>query len=324
VEKFRPHFRKVKSGASLPISLVRVVWEFRKKKVIYFVCSPCLTISPWLKLFGRKGIFLDAGWPLSDNTHKGNFHILNLVKNLRIHTIERIAFKVSNLIFLESKVQASRVSLTFKMDPRKLVVGYTGVNESEFEVEPVKPPELLQISELSKRTTILFRGKINEEAGLERIQELFSNLEDATFIMCSSNLTASFPEYKNVITITRNVSFAEMKYLYEISDLTIGQLGSSTRQARTIPHKAFESAYFGKPYLGVNQEALYELFYEEESSLLFSNFEELLSGLKKFLRNGESLNKIGLKAKHIYNKDFNQELLSQKRIDQIIKYSYES
>ena len=323
-EKFDSHFRKVKSGISLPITLIRVILDFRKKTVIYFVCSPCLTISIWLKVFGRKRIFLDAGWPLTDNTHKSKYKIFDVLKDFRIRLIESIAFRVSQQIFLESEVQANRVSVDFKLDPKKLVVGYTGLNEREFEVKSIKPLELNQTSYKSTRPTILFRGKINKESGLDNIKDLILNLENATFIICSSNLPKDFPNYDNLIKIERNVSFAEMKYLYQISDVALGQLGTSKRLTRTIPHKAFESAYFGKPYLGFNHKALDELFNEKRSSLLFASLDEVHNLLSNYKQNQEKIQDIGLNAKRIYETDFNQEILSQKCIDRMVKYTQES
>ena len=296
----------MKSGVNLPITLIRVVLDFRKKNVIYFVCSPCLTISIWLKLFGSKRIFLDAGWPLTDNTYKSKNKILHLFKSLRIRLIEWIAFKSSHLIFLESEAQANRVSLDFKLDPKKIVVGYTGLNEKEFHVESIKPHELIGISLKMTEPIILFRGKINEESGIEKIQNLISNLEEATFIICSSNLPRNFPNYDNLIKIERNVSFAEMKYLYQLSDVALGQLGSSERLNRTIPHKAFESAYFGKPYLGFNHKALNELFTEKQSSLLFTRLEEFQILLENYKQNEEAVKAIGLTAKQINDNKYNQ------------------
>ena len=323
LRKFNYEFRKVKTGFSLPISLLSLVLEFRRRKVIYFVCSPCMTISVWLKIFGRKNIYLDAGWPLTDNTFSKNCKLLNFLKRVRIRRIEKLAFKVSNLIFLESEVQAKQVSVDFRIDLKKLVVGYTGFNEIEFEVDAVQPPELLQIPKNSSKTIVLFRGKINEEAGLERIQNLFLHLKNTIFILCSSNLPDTYPDHENLVKISRTISFAEMKYLYEICDVSIGQLGSSTRQSRTIPHKAFESMYFGKAYLSLNQKALSEVFCEGESALLFSNFKELLSKVQSYLSQRENLKEIGLNAKRIYVEKFNQERLSQNRIDTIIKASQE-
>jgi glycosyltransferase involved in cell wall biosynthesis len=323
-EKFSGQFRKVKSGVSLPITLIRVVLDFHKKNVIYFVCSPCLTISLWLKLFGRKRIFLDAGWPLTDNTYKSNNKILNFFKKLRIRLIEWLAFRASHLIFLESVEQANRVSLDFKLDPKKIVVGYTGLNEHEFEVDSIEPHELIGTSFKSTGPIILFRGKINEESGLDKIQDLISNLGNTTFIICSSNLPRDFPYYDNLIRIERNVSIAEMKYLYQISDVALGQLGTSNRLTRTIPHKAFESAYFGKPYLGFNHKALNELFNEKQSSLLFTSLDELQNLLSNYKQYQEAVKDIGLNAKRIYEKDFSQENLSQKCIDRMIKYTQES
>ncbi len=319
VEKFNHKFLKVRSGVMLPVALVRIVLEYRNKNVIYFVCSPCLTIAIWLRILGRKRIVLDAGWPLTDNTYKSKLRIHNFIKNVRIGLIERLAFKTSNVVFLESVAQAYRVSLDFNLNPKKLFVGYTGLNEHEFEVASVTPRELFKISDKPKQTTLLFRGKINEESGLHKIKELISNVADATFIMCSSNLPEDFPDLKNLVKINRGISIAEMKYLYEISDVAIGQLGASSRLTRTIPHKAFEAAYFGKPYLGLNQQALEELFYEKNSSLLFPSFNELQSFLKNHSENHGLFKEIGLNAKRIYDKDFNQEILSKKCIDQIVK-----
>ena len=321
LRKFNYEFRKVETGFSLPISLLSLVWEYRRRKVIYYVCSPCLTISVWLRIFGRKNIYLDAGWPLSDNTLSKNCKLSNTLKKMRIGIIENLAFKASNLIFMESKVQAKEVSFNFRMDSEKLVVGYTGVNEIEFEVDAVQPPELFLIPKNSTKTIVLFRGKINEEAGLEQIKDAFLYLNNTILILCSSNLPDNYPDHSNLVKIARTVSFAEMKYLYEICDVSIGQLGASKRQSRTIPHKAFESMYFGRAYLSLNQNALSELFCEDNSALLFSNFKELLSEVQDCLNQRQKLRQIGLNAKRIYFENFSQERLSQNRIETIIKAS---
>jgi glycosyltransferase involved in cell wall biosynthesis len=40
-----------------------------------------------------------------------------------------------------------------------------------------------------------------------------------------------------------------MKYLYETATVCIGQITNRPRLKNTVPHKAFEAAFFGKPYL---------------------------------------------------------------------------
>ena len=51
-----------------------------------------------------------------------------------------------------------------------------------------------------------------------------------------------------------------MKYLYESATVCIGQISNRPRLKNTIPHKAFEAAFFRKPYLSADASGIRELF----------------------------------------------------------------
>ena len=77
----------------------------------------------------------------------------------------------------------------------------------------------------------------------------------------------------NVVIITKKLSENEIAALYRNSFLNIGQMSNSKRLNFTIPHKAFESGYFGKPYLAISRSAIRELYPYHNSITYIDNLE---------------------------------------------------
>jgi hypothetical protein len=108
--------------------------------------------------------------------------------------------------------------------------------------------------------TALFRGQINNEAGLSRILEAANELIDEVafvFITGSREIVDAIPT--NCVQIL-NATNLEMKQIYELVDLTIGQISTHPRLNYTIPHKAFEAGYFKKCYVTTRTSSMQELY----------------------------------------------------------------
>lgn len=119
--------------------------------------------------------------------------------------------------------------------------------------------------EIEKRSSIakiivLFRGKINRESGFENILGAAQILSDrAIFILAIGNKATEVRVPKNCIIINE-VTWAEMRSLYQHADVCLGQISNFKRLNYTIPHKAFEAGYFGKPYVTTLTPPLLELY----------------------------------------------------------------
>ena len=63
------------------------------------------------------------------------------------------------------------------------------------------------------------------------------------------------------------MSEKELIQLYLKADCCLGQISSNSRLSRTIPHKAFEAGYFGKPYVTVDNAGIREFLPGEFDAL---------------------------------------------------------
>jgi len=211
------------------------------------VTSPSHIIVLWYFLLFRLRPVLDAGWPLSDGVivSRKQTEILGLKAIL----VDIFSFLFSSSILIESQSQLNRCRRLFPLYRKKFFVLMTGVDENRFEnSEPTNnnvetiPKDIFQV---------LFRGGPQDEAGLDVLQK---GLLDGNFdnrikfkIISRGFNSAKLPLF--IETISKLVSDEYLSQAFNESDLVLGQLSSHKRVGWTLPHKFFESAYFGKPYL---------------------------------------------------------------------------
>ena len=269
---------------------------------VVWVMSPSHILVIPLRILTRKSIILDAGWPLADSTMTSNDSILRLLKKIQNYITDLVSFQCATKIILESEIQLDRVSKKFILNKNKLKTIYTGVNESRFQnLMPVQPREIV---ERGANKFILFRGKFNREAGIFTIFELFRNNPRITIIMAIPELPITTDIPANVTVIDRLLLDSEIKWLYENAVLALGQFGSTKRQQFTIPHKYFEAAYFGCPYLSPETLALNEKLIANS----YIRYQEFIS-LEELI-NHENLEKKGNKSKENYNLNLSNKKLS--------------
>ena len=121
---------------------------------------------------------MDAGWSLSESTELWNHNLLKIIK---VRLIDYLAFKLANRIFLESNAESLYISKKYRIKSKKIRVVYTGCDEKRFNNIAVIPPELNN-SNLNN-IDFIFRGKMNNEAGFEKIAELFKLFSENTFLI---------------------------------------------------------------------------------------------------------------------------------------------
>jgi hypothetical protein len=269
---------------------------------VVWVMSPSHILVIPLRILTRKSIILDAGWPLADSTMTSNDSILRLLKKIQNYIADLISFHFATKIILETEIQVDKVSKKYILNKNKLKTIYTGVNESRFQdLVPVKPREIVEYRE---NEFVLFRGKYNREAGLLTLMDLFRNNPRITIIMAIPELPVIRDIPSNVTFINRILLDSEIKWLYENAVLALGQFGSTKRQQITIPHKYFEAAYFGCPYLSPETLALNENLIANS----YIRYQESTS-LEEFI-NHENLEKISNKSRKNYNLNLSNKKLS--------------
>jgi hypothetical protein len=254
---------------------------------------------------------LDAGWPLSDAT--GPMRPRRVWTQAKNFIIDFVSFHLATHTVLESLAQVRTCSRKFLVNRNKLSHIYTGVNESIFnEINEEMPHELENWE--GRQGYLLFRGKYNLEAGLERIVEI---LTDETFkgfaVICTNKLPFQIPDSSKVIVIKRHVSENEIKYLYNNAKFAISQLSKRNRLERTVPHKVFESIYFNCPIMSYKTKPILEIFRSEENFLnipkKFKNY-EIIDSLNFLFSNPEHLEKVRVNLSESIAPNFNQENLS--------------
>jgi glycosyltransferase involved in cell wall biosynthesis len=270
-----------------------VNWIFKNRASfasldVVVVMSPCHLLSPVLKMIARKPVILDAGWSLTDGTLSRGFKIQNLYKLPMIAAIDFISLHSANFVLVESILQRHRVQRFFGLPLKKIHVSYTGLDESQFK-EELKLPQtesdlVLELKEYvnHKSPVVLFRGKVNKEAGFSNICNAARILsKQATFIFVLGEGDVLPNDLKNVIRLS-NVSPSEMKEIYAIAHVAVGQISEHPRLKYTIPHKAFEAGYFKKAYVTSGSRGIKEI-YKEESVIYLSNSnpESLASAILK-------------------------------------------
>lgn len=241
------------------------LWRQRKSlrdtNQVLVVLSPCSVLVPLLKFLTRNPIVLDAGWPLTDAEITKRNTFISGYRYLQAWLIDFLAFHSAKITILESNAQKIHVSHKYLIPKSKLRVLFTGVNEKKFKQQHNEPENrmLLKYKNILKGDFVLFRGKNNSESGIENIVKLADNVTDSyNFVILTNKIPNDLKARENILFITEYITDFEISLLYRKCFLSLGQLSNSKRLDRTIPHKAFESGYFGTPYLTLKRNGIME------------------------------------------------------------------
>jgi hypothetical protein len=292
-------------------------FKVSKKHSQLIVMSPSHRLAIVLRLAGYQNIVLDAGWPLSDSLEsiKIKDHPRIILRKMRVYLIDFLSFKSAQLIFVESLVQSEYISKKFLVQKRKLRVLETGVNEKlykgQFEAEECPISEICPCSNSEAEGYVLFRGKPNNEAGLEIIEQVAQDLKGSSinFVIASPGNTSL--DVTSVPVLRNFLSYGQISHLYKHAILCVGQFGEHRRLDRTIPHKAFESSYFGKPFISLPTKAISE-FDRGGGATIFiptRNPHEIASQIKAQIKSG-LMPELGAKARFSYEQHYQQSKLS--------------
>lgn len=252
-------------------SIFRDIWKIRKLnngkpfQVVIGSASQILAI-PSFFIFWKRPV-LDAGWSLFESTRVNSRRAGLLGKNLlKSYVIDFAATLVSKKVFLESNLQKYWYIKKFPSKQKKFLVIYTGLDESDFK------PDLNKLSIKNHSFKVVFRGKHNDEAGLdvlaEATQALLSENIDFEILTSLKNNKLKFSSRTKIIS-NHFESKREIANHLIGADLSLGQLSAHERLSRTIPHKAYESAYLGIPYLSARNHGILEIFDENEEIFCF-------------------------------------------------------
>lgn len=316
-----PEFQQVNSG----------IWSsyldiFRERKRIkqfsnIVVMSPSHSLVPLIVILTGRRPILDAGWSLTESTLIRSSGFKSLVKVPKSYLIDLFAFHLSRKVFLESNEQVDFVARKFGVSKKKLSRIFTGVNEKVFESFSSNPKSRDSLRAVDNRKfTVLFRGKNNQEAGLDCILGAAEILkyDEVQFVIATDFISKETFIPVNVQIITNRLSEMEMVELYSISDLCLGQISSNPRLKRTIPHKAFEALFFSKCYLTLPSLPILEVLpsASDRASLKNPKPTELASEIRRLSGVSTEVKEMGRLGNLRYGKVASQEVLGLRFLEQ--------
>ena len=298
--------------------LIRVFWAIRNKTLrndVFVIMSPSQYLVPFARIFLGKNIYLDAGWSLFEGSvisrRQVGFMGMNFLKS---YLIDFTASLFAKRIILESNAQKAFYCKIFLVRKKKCSVIYNGVDEEQFKLnlEFQTPIDIFKNSKI-----VLFRGKYSVEAGLEVLAHASKllNKEEITFWVFSPGISRNLEFSTNTIVINDFVeSKQNLAQIYSEASLTLGQLSNHSRLRRTIPHKAYESAFLSKPYLSARATGILELFTEDKNIFCFNpgDANDLARKIKMFFANQSTYERIGINMREKYDLELSQCVLASK------------
>lgn len=276
---------------------------------IYVIGSPCglLVVSLRIAIPNAKVVF-DTGWPQVDALiMKNNRNLGIILRYIKMYILDFFSIKLSNLVAVESNTQLARIRTKFLVSRGKLFVSYTGFNEQN--VNAIRIPHVRN----EANQTILFRGKVNNEAGIDLIAEVSRLLPNhLKLVVISTNLPSRLIFSPGTEIISSRISEQNLAEYYSRATLAIGQLGDSTRTRFTLPHKFFEAAFFGVPYLTPRTDGLGELITATEYELFCENSSahEIAKKISDFAKDVKKQESVSNYLRKAYEESFSQDLIS--------------
>jgi hypothetical protein len=314
IQNRNPEFQQVNSG--FWSSYFHILRE--RKNIKQFsnvvVMSPSHSLVLLIVILTGRRPILDAGWSLTESTLIRSSGLRSLIKISKSYLIDLFAFHFSRKVFLESNEQVDFVARKFGVSRKKLSRLFTGVNEKIFEsiwsnLSSGDPHR----ATTDGKFTILFRGKNNQEAGLDCILGAAEILkyEEVQFLIATDFMSKDIYIPPNVQIFTNRLSEVEMVKFYSISNLCLGQISSNPRIERTIPHKAFEALYFSKCYLTLPSKPILELLpsASERASLKNPEPTDLAKEIQRLSRITVEVKEIGRLGNLRYKEVASQEVL---------------
>jgi glycosyltransferase involved in cell wall biosynthesis len=283
------------------------------RRHVYVVMSPSQYLVPFVRIFLGKKVVSDAGWSLFEGTvlARKKYGLFGLLA-LKTYLIDLISSHLATKVFVESKNQAKFYSRLFLVKRKKIAVLYTGVDEDSLKetLSKIQLPNFFNNSKI-----VLFRGKYNRESGIEVLADATKLLiaKDVTFWIFCPGLPTNIQFSRNTyVNRTYIQAQSEISNIYKSAQITVGQISGNRRLSRTIPHKAFESAYLSKPYVTAGNCGIEELFSDNNEIICTraGDSQDLAMKITYLLDNPGIAKLIGESMNLKYRKTCSQEVLA--------------
>jgi len=308
-----------RSGGTLKYwRLFKKHWAMRNDYDVMIVGYPGQIITPFAKIISRKKVVLDALCSLYEGEVISRQSVKRRsLKTWRIWLIDFFAYFFADLILVETEEQKQFFTKKFFVNPDKIVVVYTGADDSLF-----YPDFLVKKRE---KFTAVFRGRFLPEAGVDVIVKTAKILENngVDILIIGSGLLdkeinslISAIKPKNISVESRNISFGEMRHLMLSCHISLGQFAKHERLDRTIPHKAFEALALGLPYVTARAKGISEILKDDENCIMVNPADpkDLSEKIMQIKNELSAAQKIGDNGLDLYKSNFTPDILAKKII----------
>jgi glycosyltransferase involved in cell wall biosynthesis len=282
---------------------------------------PGYIIVPFAKLISKKPVIFDALCSfyetqiVSRDAYRGNIFRIPYVR-----MVDWLATRCADLILVESESQKKYFIESLGVKERKIEVLYTGVNDETFHLDySVKKLE---------RFTVLFRGRITNEAGATIVIEAAKLLEDqdVDFLIIGYGFGRPIDEFlaimnrlqpKNVRFINKHLPIDQLRTQMLQCHVSLGQFADNERLKRTIPHKAFESLAMRLPYITSRVEGHKEFLVNEKNCLLvgLANPRDLADKILRLKQDPVLMDKLAREGYELYKQSASPRVLGKRLVE---------
>jgi glycosyltransferase involved in cell wall biosynthesis/4-amino-4-deoxy-L-arabinose transferase-like glycosyltransferase len=303
-----------------PMKYARLAWRLLSLRGTYdalIVGYPGHVTVPIARLFSRAPVIVDFLGSFSDAL--AHSHGASRFKKWIFTIVDWLAIWCADRVLVESEAQKNYLISRFGRAKSYAVI-YTGVDESVFFKEKGK--------EQNQKFVVLFRGRLTPESGIVHILEaahLLKAQSDIEFRIVGYGHLLKHVEHAireknltNVQLISTHLSFDEMREYISDADVSLGQFENNPRLDRTIPHKAFESAVMGIPYITGYSDAVREIFSDAAFCMLEkANPRAIADAIIALKNDPEKRKQLAVNAHSEYEKHASQSAIMRKIITSI-------
>ena len=244
------------------------------------------------------------------------------------HWLDKRSLELADYIIVDTTPLIEKAVDMYGIDKAKFLRLPASVNE-----EKLFPSKVARHKEVF---TLVYMGSYIPFHGVDRIVEAAKILEDkgeeVHFLMPGSGQTydantklAKDLKLKNIEFISY-VSMEELNYYYNASDVTLGTFSGSDRSKVYITNKAYDSFGVGKPHLTVKNNALSELFTDNENIFYMTepNAGALAARILEIKSNPELCEEVSKNAYKIYKEQLSNEKITARLEENILDKLEES
>lgn len=227
---------------------------------------------PFARLISRKPVIFDALCSFYETEILSRDALKEMPFRIPfVRLVDWLATRCAHKVLVETEEQKKYFMRELGVPEHKLVVVYTGVDDTLFRADLSVPKY--------DTFTVLFRGRIMSEAGVPTVVRAAKLLEKEhiNFLIIGHGVNDSMQEFRvvmselsptNIRHIGEQLPPEELVAYIQKCHVSLGQFARHERLERTIPHKCFEALAMKLPYITARTKGVSEILEEGKHCLM--------------------------------------------------------